>query len=1105
MKLIHKNLTPFFWGPKATSRRGRQVEMAICVRGTFRLRPGQPLEAIEDKIEQGFMSGDTWGDTDVQRLGPLTHTSDFADWKPFADVLLKGTAYAPRGADVTCNVTFGVGEWKKTLRVVGPRTWKPGALFGGTATDPLPFTKMPLTWENAYGGPAYPTNPVGKGHGGSELPTVEVPHSLTQKIGAKGIVPGSFLPISPTWPPRAAKLSSGQYGATWEATRAPFVAEDFDWTFFNAAPADQQLPKYLRGDEPLLFENLHPEAPRWETRLPGLRLRALVRGGDDVVRDIVLPLDTLFADLDAGKLYLTWRGHVPVQQVDLTDVKSVLIASEPLANPALPREHYLPILAAFEDDPVGVKDKFPPGFLQVAAAVEAFEKAELTGAPLPDLKKVAAALPPGCPIPPWFLAAIAGEKDPIGVKAMLPPALFSDDPLQLSERAPQLAGLDANKIKSAFAGTKQKPEQLAATLETVAKDLPPSLRQKFQEAAAKLRGGLEQAKAAAAKDPQAAAKLAARLENPPPPPPATPPGQQLAQLAPTLAAALSGVAPAHLASAAPKLQAVQSLPTLDAMVAQSLAHLDQVQLPAAPHVPDVEAELAKKKAELVAQEAALRQQGVDHPILGLFAFGKRLIDRAPRPADVAPDLSLIPQSLGLVKDQLLAQGISLAALGPLVRLQARTEALLAQLPQPRPKPPQVDLAYQDLRQADLRQHDLRGKSLARARLGRANLAGGKLAQADLTEADLTGADLSQADLQGACLRKAKLKQAKLAGADLRGANLADADLSEADLTGARLEGANLEAVILHDARAPQADLTRVNLTDAQLAGADLSRARLIEANLEQAKGEKVSFAGADLTRASLRFAHLAKADLRGAVLIEADLSLAHLHKARGDGADLSRVRFDMGQLTGSRLQGAKLTGARSSMGALTKCDLTGADLRQVALEKVDLAQAVLDQADLSQATLRGCTLRDVTATRARFDRADLSGSSATGASAFVECRFLLVRGHRTVFFGSDLSRSDFSHAVLREAHFQEARGSQVNFFAADLSQACFRKADLRQTRFVRANLRGAILAESRLLDMQFTGANLYEAVLSEAQLAGCDWLEANLARARFDRAVRAPR
>ena len=47
MTFFHKNETGFYWGPRATSRQGRQVELAACVRGVFKLVPGQPLEIGE--------------------------------------------------------------------------------------------------------------------------------------------------------------------------------------------------------------------------------------------------------------------------------------------------------------------------------------------------------------------------------------------------------------------------------------------------------------------------------------------------------------------------------------------------------------------------------------------------------------------------------------------------------------------------------------------------------------------------------------------------------------------------------------------------------------------------------------------------------------------------------------------------------------------------------------------------------------------------------------------------------------------------------------------------------------------------------------------------
>ena len=42
--------------------------------------------------------------------------------------------------------------------------------------------------------------------------------------------------------------------------------------------------------------------------LPGVRVRVFVKGKDARFREVPMSLDTLFADLDQGKLYLTWRG-----------------------------------------------------------------------------------------------------------------------------------------------------------------------------------------------------------------------------------------------------------------------------------------------------------------------------------------------------------------------------------------------------------------------------------------------------------------------------------------------------------------------------------------------------------------------------------------------------------------------------------------------------------------------------------------------------------------------------------------------------------------------------------------------------------------------------
>ncbi len=215
---------------------------------------------------------------------------------------------------------------------------------------------MPLTYANAFGGPAYAKNPAGKGHRTTELPTIEDPREPVRSRSA-ALDPAGFGPISPSWPQRSSKLGK-DYGANWKKTRAPYYAADFDWSFFNAAPPDQQIEGYLRGDEELAFDCLHLAARHFRARLPGVCPRVLVRHTDGTTRNVPMVLDTLVADLDAERLVLVWRGLTPVAEDDLDDVRTLFIACETLAD-RRPPEEYLAALDAFEADPLERDKAFP--------------------------------------------------------------------------------------------------------------------------------------------------------------------------------------------------------------------------------------------------------------------------------------------------------------------------------------------------------------------------------------------------------------------------------------------------------------------------------------------------------------------------------------------------------------------------------------------------------------------------------------------------------------------------------------------------------------------------------------------------------------------------
>lgn len=363
-----KNTSPFFHGYRSTYREARKPELTLLCKATFRLAPGQPLEPM-DEMERPMLQDDVFADDDADKLGALLYASDIVPFKPACDVLLTGTAYAPGGKPTDrLSVAFRVGGWRKELLVIGPRVWKQG-LIGAKAGDPVPFLSMPLTWDNAFGGEKYKLNPIGKGHGDLLLPTIEYADYRVKAPNSR-VPPACFAPINPAWTPRASLLGK-KWAPPHRPMSAPWMAPDFDFGYYNAAPDDQQFATYLRGDEPLAFENLHPTTPKFETKLPGFAVRAFVRldfadGSEPELREVEMVIDTLHVDLDKQQLNLVWRGLTPVKRDEFEDVKFGLIEAEPLEAPK-PREYYLERFKKFEADPIGLGD-------EMIAAHEAYKK-----------------------------------------------------------------------------------------------------------------------------------------------------------------------------------------------------------------------------------------------------------------------------------------------------------------------------------------------------------------------------------------------------------------------------------------------------------------------------------------------------------------------------------------------------------------------------------------------------------------------------------------------------------------------------------------------------------------------------------------------------------
>jgi hypothetical protein len=115
-------------------------------------------------------------ESDVETELGLLPRDNLPRMDPVFEVILLGTAYAPKGQPVThMKVTLTVGTEYRELMVVGNRVWE-NSNKQPRISSPQPFARMPLTYDRAFGGLCEvlidkdspieisdPNNPLGKG------------------------------------------------------------------------------------------------------------------------------------------------------------------------------------------------------------------------------------------------------------------------------------------------------------------------------------------------------------------------------------------------------------------------------------------------------------------------------------------------------------------------------------------------------------------------------------------------------------------------------------------------------------------------------------------------------------------------------------------------------------------------------------------------------------------------------------------------------------------------------------------------------------------------------------------------------------------------------
>ncbi|WP_437595227.1 DUF2169 domain-containing protein [Sorangium sp. So ce590] len=264
----------------------------------------------------------------VEPWGPV------APFKRWGEVLVVGHAHAPEaGAATSLIARLSVGDIDKAIEVRGDSCFASDGSLG----EPAPFTRVPLRWERAPGGP-FSANPVGvptgsgalaDGWGRARAPNL-LPMASSTAIRHGLLGPAGFGPLRPEWPDRAQRLrrhAAGWDHARWTERPLP---DGIDAGYFNVAPLDQ-VTNELTGTEPIVLEHLHPRFPRLATRLlaPAPSAIAALNG---VEQRVPLRCDTLVIDADHGVAALVWRGQL---MLDRPPGEGVVLVSQGELAPSL--------------------------------------------------------------------------------------------------------------------------------------------------------------------------------------------------------------------------------------------------------------------------------------------------------------------------------------------------------------------------------------------------------------------------------------------------------------------------------------------------------------------------------------------------------------------------------------------------------------------------------------------------------------------------------------------------------------------------------------------------------------------------------------------------
>jgi hypothetical protein len=317
-----KNHTPFAAAQTVFLDKSAAEQLVVVLKATYAISERGQLTVAEEQL--AIEPGDTFhGEPDKSSI---KQEAEMTPPKPSTDAFLIADAVAPAPRTRWVEVHFRVGPRTKSALVMGNRHWLRS--MGSVApSEPEPFERMPIVWENAFGGtdlsaenPKHhawePRNPVGQGFRSahSRAPWEGVPLPNVGAIGEtldhpdKRTTPVGFRPIGRGWQPRVSY--AGTYDQAWTEKRMPLLPKDFDERFHNAAPPDLVMPGYLGPGE---WVDVHGCTPggRVFFQLPAF-VPALSVKLSGPPREVPMSCDTVTVDTNRMLLLLLWKGMLRV-------------------------------------------------------------------------------------------------------------------------------------------------------------------------------------------------------------------------------------------------------------------------------------------------------------------------------------------------------------------------------------------------------------------------------------------------------------------------------------------------------------------------------------------------------------------------------------------------------------------------------------------------------------------------------------------------------------------------------------------------------------------------------------------------------------------------